>query len=163
MDRMSTPLSFPESGRRVLVVDDDPDTQFILPAALTFAGYPTRVAANGIAALDFIDEELPDVIILDLAMPLLNGSDVLAMLKAREETRDIPIIACTAAVSSWDVPRLLKDGFGEVLLKPVDPRAVLSAVERLLAARGSRPSTADPLANQSLGAREPPPAQENEL
>jgi len=128
MDAESSPLR--RTRGRILVVDDDPDTQFIVPAALTHAGYEALVARDGLAALAVIRSDRPDVIILDFAMPELSGPDVLRALKNRPETREIPVIACTAVAGPSDVPTLLGQGFTEVLLKPVDPTVILDAVER---------------------------------
>jgi len=119
-----------ESRGRVLVVDDDPDTQVIIPTCLEHAGYEAQVAADGLSALAAIHRQRPDVVILDFAMPQLSGPDVLAALKADRATSDIPVIACTADAATADVPLLLQHGFAEVLLKPVDPSAVTRAVER---------------------------------
>ena len=120
-----------QSRARVLVVDDDPDTLIIIPTALEHAGYEVQVAADGIAALVAIRHEKPDVVILDFAMPLLSGPDVLAALKADRETSAIPVIACTAIAGLADVPALREQGFADVLLKPVDPTSVISAVRRM--------------------------------
>ena len=121
-----------ESPRlRVLVVDDDPDTQRIICKVLDHGGCEAQVAADGLSALAAIRHQRPDVVILDFAMPLLSGPDVLAALRADQETSDIPVIACTAAVAAAaDVPAFLDQGFREVLLKPVEPRTVMQAVER---------------------------------
>jgi CheY-like chemotaxis protein len=131
----------PRSGR-ILVVDDDPDTQIIIPAALTHAGYELRVAEDGLAALAAIRSEIPDIIILDFAMPNLSGPDLLRVLKSHGETRNIPVIACTAVAGLSDVPELLDQGFAEVLLKPVDPAVVVRAVERVQ--RQAAPTQARP-------------------
>jgi|SRR5689334_19460137 len=121
---------------RVLVVDDDPDTQMIIAKVLDHAGCEAQVVSDGLAALAAIRSQKPDVVILDFAMPMLSGPDVLAALKAERETRDIPIIGCTAAVAvTADVPALLEQGFIEVLLKPVEPAAMLRAIERACANR----------------------------
>ena len=116
---------------QVLVVDDDPDTQLIICKVLEHAGCDAQVAVDGLSAPAAIRSQRPDTVILDFAMPLLSGPDVLAALKADPETRDIPIIACTAVVAGpSDVPALLDLGFTEVLLKPVEPEMIRGAVER---------------------------------
>lgn len=117
--------------RRVLVVDDDADMVCITTAALEYAGYEVQVATDGLAALAAIRRDRPHAVILDLAMPLLSGPDVLAALKADQETSAIPVIACTAIAGIADVATLKEHGFDEVLLKPVEPRAVIRAVELL--------------------------------
>src|SRR5436190_23215991 len=73
--QMRTETEAVESRRRghVLIVDDDPDTQFIFLAALEYAGYRVRIEADGVGALVAIRQEVPDIVILDLAMPLLSG------------------------------------------------------------------------------------------
>jgi CheY-like chemotaxis protein len=123
----------PQRARvRVLVVDDDPDTQLIISKVLEHAGCDAEVAADGLSALAAIRRQRPHAVILDFAMPMLSGPDVLAALKADRETRDIPIIACTAAVAApADVPALLELGFTEVLLKPVEPEMLRAAVGRV--------------------------------
>jgi CheY-like chemotaxis protein len=128
---MTAERTAPQEPRgRVLVVDDDPDTLFIIPTCLEQAGYEAQVAADGLSALAAIRRQRPDVVILDLAMPLLSGPDVLAALKADRDTSDIPVIACTALAGTADVPALLEQGFSEVLLKPVDISTVKRAVEQ---------------------------------
>jgi CheY-like chemotaxis protein len=113
----------------VLVVDDQ-RFALIISKVLEHAGYEAQAAVDGLSALASIRHQRPDVVILDFAMPMLSGPDVLAALKADPETSDIPIIACTAAVAGQaDVPALLDLGFTEVLLKPVEPGAVMHAVE----------------------------------
>jgi CheY-like chemotaxis protein len=104
---------------------------FISSAALEYAGYEVQVAGDGLAALAAIRQERPDVVILDFAMPLLSGPDVLTALKADRETSDIPVIACTAVAGLADVPAIRGQGFNDVLLKPVEPTAVVQAVERI--------------------------------
>ena len=130
---MRTETEAVESRRRghVLIVDDDPDTQFIFLAALEYAGYRVRIEADGVGALVAIRQEVPDIVILDLAMPLLSGLEVLAQLKADSATRAIPVIACTATATLNDVPMLRDHGFAEVLLKPIDPTVMVTAVDRV--------------------------------
>ena len=137
-DSQAVPTPTPTRTRlRVLVVDDDSDTQLIIAKVLEHAGCDAQIVADGLSALAAIRRERPDVVILDFAMPMLSGPDVLAALKADRQTSDIPIIACTAAVAATaDVPALIEQGFTEVLLKPVEPAAVMHAIER--ACRGAQ-------------------------
>jgi len=116
--------------RIVLLVDDDQDTQFIFQAALEYAGYTVRIAADGAIAMTALERERPDVIVLDFAMPELSGPEVLARLKADPTTNGIPVIACTAVPGFADLPRLRELGYAAVLLKPVDPTAVIAAVNQ---------------------------------
>jgi|SRR5438105_4085590 len=139
--RIEAPGDRPTRRCLVLVVDDDPDTRFIFPAALEHAGYEARVEADGAAALAAIRSDPPDIVVLDLAMPRLSGLEVLARMKEDPRTRAIPVIACTAVATQADVPDLRSHGFSDILLKPVDPSAVIASVARLsLDALGGRPN-----------------------
>ena len=129
---MSSPSGDAEVRRGlVLVVDDDPDALFILPAALEHGGYEVCLAVDGETAIAAVKRERPDVVILDFAMPRLSGPEVLALLKADPATSSIPVIACTAVPVPGDVPLLRLAGYADVLLKPVDPSAMVAAVERV--------------------------------
>ena len=126
----ATPTGLPKHRLRVLIVDDDPDSQLIISKVLENAGCEAQVAADGLTALAAIRAQRPDAVILDFAIPLLSGPDVLTALKADPETSDIPIIACSAdIVGMADVPALLDQGFTEVLVKPVASATVMRAVE----------------------------------
>jgi two-component system phosphate regulon response regulator PhoB len=115
----------------VLVVDDDLDSRFIFVAALEHHGYTVREATDGEFAIKAIELERPDVVILDFAMPKLSGPEVLTRLKADPATSGIPVIACSAVLLLTDVPRLRALGYADVLLKPVDPGALVAAVHRI--------------------------------
>lgn len=82
--------------RNVLVVDDDPDAREILTEILITLGLSVRQATNGLDALNKIMEEPPDMVILDLSMPHMDGTNVLAQLRANPETSDLPVLVFTA-------------------------------------------------------------------
>jgi two-component system cell cycle response regulator DivK len=116
----------------ILVVDDDEDSRRILMYGLGSAGYRVFFAENGAAAVELCRVVLPSLVIMDLAMPEMDGYAATRALKADERTRDVPVIAWSARVFSADAPELLSAGFDDVLPKPSLPGDVIEAVRRLV-------------------------------
>src|SRR5688572_28475648 len=85
--------------KRVVVADDDPDIVDILTFNLEAAGYAVQSAADGEAARDLILSTLPDLVVLDVMMPKMDGLEVLTILKAQAQTRSIPVVMLTAKTS----------------------------------------------------------------
>ena len=115
----------------MLVVEDDPALRDLYRSALTSAGYTVVAVEDGVDALRRIDGSTPAAVVLDLALPRLNGYDVTRELKSRPDTRHIPIVI----VSGTDPRGLDSSDFACVLRKPVDPEAVVIAVDRCLKGR----------------------------
>jgi CheY-like chemotaxis protein len=138
---------------RVLVVDDCPDTVTSLQLLLSSWGYEARAATDGLTALDLADSFQPDVVVLDIALPGMDGYEVAKRLRRPSSEKPI-IIAHSGYRTEADVRRSLKAGFAAHLAKPVDPediRKVLIICEKWLhlnppAQRedGSRPTTSLP-------------------
>ena len=116
----------------ILVVDDDEDSRRILMYGLGAAGYRVFFADNGAAAVELCRVVLPSLVIMDLAMPEMDGYTATRVLKADEHTRDVPVIAWSARVFSADASDLRDAGFDEVLPKPSLPADVIEAVRRLI-------------------------------
>jgi CheY-like chemotaxis protein len=114
----------------ILVVDDDEDSRRILMYGLGSAGYRVLLAENGAAAVELCRNILPNLVIMDLAMPEMDGYAAARTLKADERTRDVPIIAWSARVVSGENRELHDAGFDEVLGKPALPADVIEAVRR---------------------------------
>lgn len=113
----------------ILVVDDDTPIRSLLRQELTEAGYEVREASNGKAALDMVRLNKPDLIILDVMMPEINGFDVAAVLKNDPATMDIPIIILSIV---QDKERGLKIGVDRYLTKPINTEQLFHEVEELL-------------------------------
>lgn len=115
---------------KVLVVDDDPCIRSLLAAWLQDAGYRVGVAGDGQQALEQVRRDRPDVLLLDLAMPRLDGYGVIKWLRQQPESRDLPILVLSADV--W-APRNLRglriEGF---LSKPFDLDEVLARVKEFV-------------------------------
>lgn len=113
----------------ILVVDDEPGIVDIARANLEGLGYRVISAGNGLEALELIRQESPDLVILDILMPEVDGWDVLERVEADPEMAGIPIIMLTARVSDEDVLRGLESGAVEYMTKPFYPQELVAAVK----------------------------------
>jgi CheY-like chemotaxis protein len=114
----------------VLVVDDHEMLRSGLSVALTAAGYSVDSAADGLEALAAVSEARPDVVVLDLRMPVLDGHATLARLRADPATASIPVVIATAAEDQRS--RTLADGAAGFITKPIDARQLLREVSLAL-------------------------------
>ena len=114
---------------RVLVVEDEPDLLLVLRVNLESAGFETSLAADGETALARIAQERPDVVVLDLMLPVLDGWEVLRDLNERG---DMPaVVVCSAKRDPRDQVRAEELGAAAYLVKPFDPEEVVNAVRAL--------------------------------
>ena len=121
---------------KILVVDDEPDIVRFVAKLMTARGHEVRTAVDGFEALELVGAEHPDVIILDLHLPTMDGFEVCRRLKADEATRSIPIVMMTAAYVSIDDARKGEgSGADEYVVKPFLREVLIHNVERLLAPR----------------------------
>lgn len=124
----------------VLLVEDEPAQREVLSYNLTAEGFEVMVASNGDEALEAVAETAPDLILLDWMMPHVSGIEVCRRLKARPETRGIPIIMLSARSEEVDKVRGLETGADDYVIKPY---SVVELMARLRAQlRRVRPSTA---------------------
>lgn len=122
------------TGKHILIVDDYPDALDIWALYLRSLGYRVSTAGDGEAALAQAGRLLPDLIVLDLELPLLSGFDVAKRLRANPETEFIPLIAATGFSHLAQLDRARKCGFDHIVIKPCDPDALVEEIERLLIA-----------------------------
>jgi two-component system cell cycle response regulator DivK len=123
------------TASRILVVEDDPDNRRIVVKVLSVDGYATLEAADGESAVALARREHPDAIIMDLAMPGVDGWEAARRLKADPATADIPIVALTAFALRGDEDRAREAGCDAYLSKPCRPQAIRDVVGRLLQRR----------------------------
>lgn len=116
----------------ILVVDDQPANCELLEALLTVKGYDVDIAFSGEQALEMVDRQLPDLILLDIMMPGMNGFEVAARLKSAPETKCIPIIMITALEDRDSRLTGLEVGAEEFLSKPIDRSELWVRVRNLL-------------------------------
>jgi len=122
----------------VLVVDDGAHGREIFAEYLEFRGFRVATAADGLEALDKAFELLPDVILMDLSLPQLDGWEATKRLKSDDRTRTIPIIALTAHALASAHDKAMAAGCDSVVTKPCIPRDLEAEVRRQLAARSER-------------------------
>src|SRR6516164_466884 len=118
---------------KILIVDDDPDLVDLLRQAFTLAGYETDTATTGVEALRKAQQSRPDVVVLDLVLPELNGYGVCEMLRRIPSTSAVPILMIT--VLPGEFPRLagVEAGADAYVNKPFQIMELLSRIEDLLA------------------------------
>jgi DNA-binding response OmpR family regulator len=129
-------------NRKVLVVDDDPSIRRLLNATLELEGYTVAMASDGEEALAELPTSQPDVVVLDVMMPKLNGLDVLDRIRRNPETATLPVILLTAKSSKEDVWEGWQRGVDYYMTKPFDVEELLRFIEFVLAG-GNAPSTDD--------------------
>jgi CheY-like chemotaxis protein len=120
------------SKAKVLIVDDEPFNIDVLEQALDGTDYQVVTASNGKEAWDKIQSEQPDLILLDLMMPVMDGFAVLAKVKEDSMLRDIPIIIVSAEHDSKSVVKGIKQGAEDYLIKPVNTAHFLQKVKEFL-------------------------------
>ena len=127
---------------RVLIVDDEPSIAKILRKQLEVAGFDVTVAVDGLEGLTKAREAHPDVIVLDVMLPKMNGHEVCRTLKQDADMKRIPILMLTAKAQRQDQEEALKHGAEAYLTKPFQLEELLANVRSLLA--------------KAAGAQEPP-------
>lgn len=121
---------------KVLLVDDDMDTLRLVGLMLQRQGYEVRVASSGQQALSMVQSELPDLILLDIMMPEMDGYEVARRLRAANATADIPIIMFTAKTQVDDKVMGFEAGADDYLTKPTQPRELFAHMKAVLSRAG---------------------------
>ena len=121
----------------VLLVDDNEDCRIIYGSTLRHAGYRVCTADDGLECLASAEADKPDLILLDIGMPRMDGMEALEKLKQNPNTVGIPVVAVSTRVNKDQHETVLKAGFSEVLLKPITPAQILASVQRHLPLGGN--------------------------
>jgi len=122
-------------AERILIVDDDPLLCNLLRMALGRAGFQTVEVYSGDAALQYLETQTVDVILLDVMMADVNGFDVLRRLKANPNWKAIPVVFLTARVDAISQKTGLDIGAVDYLTKPITPELLIERIQAVLAAR----------------------------
>ena len=143
--------SDPPAGRpaRILIVDDEPLNVDYLEQELEGRGFETESAANGLEALERVAASPPDLVLLDVMMPGMDGISLLRILKADPETRLMPVVLMTALNAVEDRVRGIEAGADDFLSKPVDERELLARINTALAFKRAVDDTVDELRSTS--------------
>jgi two-component system cell cycle response regulator DivK len=115
----------------VLIADDDRDQRDMYARYLTAQGFPVMVATNGAEALIIARQAHPDMIVMDLSMPHLDGWEATRRLKRDPSTQDIPVVVCTGHVAGRAAEVALDAGRDAFLVKPCLPRDLLAEIQRV--------------------------------
>jgi two-component system phosphate regulon response regulator PhoB len=126
--------------RRVLVVDDEEDILELVRYHLVRNGYKTTCVTSGEAALKAARTDLPDLIVLDLLLPGVDGLEVCRILRADQKTKHLPIIMLTAKGEEADVVAGLELGADDYVTKPFSPRVLMARVKTVLRRRETAPA-----------------------
>jgi CheY-like chemotaxis protein len=121
-------------GKTVLLVEDDSWLRYIMAELLADDGYQVLEAATGTQALALVEQEAPDVVVLDLNLPEMSGLDVLHALRNSERTFELPVIVVSGTVDGEAIKRLsrLAERADDVLEKPVDVGLLFERVEQVI-------------------------------
>lgn len=131
---MSGPRS-PRSGRErplLVVADDEPDILTLLGAILRGAGYDVMAAADGEEAVRMVEDHHPDLVVLDVAMPRMDGREATAAIRRSAHAERIPVLLISASTSDADRDLALGAGADAFVAKPFSPQALIARVRALL-------------------------------
>lgn len=124
-----------EQMPRVLVVEDDPQIARIVQIKLANNGYQVTLATDGGAGAREAVENPPDLVLLDIMMPVMDGYQVLRSIRANPSTSKVPVIMLTAKGQERDILTGLRDGATDYIVKPFSPAEVIARVDRALNGR----------------------------
>lgn len=117
---------------KVLLVEDNAMNKDMLSRRLIRRGYEVICAGDGVQAIEMANVELPDIILMDLSLPLLDGWEATRRIKAMPKIRDVPIIALTAHAMAGDREKALAAGCSDYASKPIDMEVLLKKIADLL-------------------------------
>lgn len=118
------------TGQRLLLVEDNEDNRVIYSTVLRHLGYEVIEAQDGVEAIELARSARPDLILMDISIPRMDGWQATRVLRADPVTRHIPIIALTAHALTDDRERASEVGFTSYLAKPIEPKLVVAEIRR---------------------------------
>ncbi len=119
-------------AKNILVVDDDPLLCSLLESALIRSGFECHTVLNGQNALDHIQKHAPDLVVLDIMMPGIDGFEVARHIRATPQTADTPIIMLTGRIDASSQRNGLDAGVDTYMTKPISPMQLIDAIYKLL-------------------------------
>ena len=123
------------AGQVILIVDDNANNRKLTRDVLEFSGFGTLEATGGVEGVEMAQEHVPDLVLIDIRMPDLSGTEALKLLKEDSRTAQIPIVALTSSTMRGDEERFLAEGFDGYLQKPISVRELPDQVRSHLRAR----------------------------
>ena len=119
-------------GKKILIVDNSDKSRMVSRRLLREAGYATVEATDGETAIGLARKSLPDLVLMDIQMPVVDGILTMRMLKAEETMKNIPVIAVTSYAFHGNEEMLLGEGFVATIAKPLNPRMLITLVRSIL-------------------------------
>ncbi len=119
-------------GKKILVVEDNPDNRILITDVLTSLDYETVVAVDGEEGVDAATAEIPDLILMDLSLPKMDGWTATGHIKANPDLAHIPVIALTAHAMVGDREKALAAGCDDYISKPIDLRELANKLQEYL-------------------------------
>ncbi len=119
-------------AKLILIVDDEPKNVTLIRDLLQVNGYSTNEAINGKQAVELANEDIPDLILMDIQMPEMDGIEATGILKTDAATKNIPILALSSYAMMGDKERLLKAGCDGYMSKPLNIKEFLKTVAEFL-------------------------------
>ncbi len=123
--------------KKILIVEDDQDLRHVLQVHLELLGYDSILAVNGKEAVDLATSQVPDLIVMDIMMPQMNGLQAARLIRENPITRSTPILAMTARFTSEDKEECLRSGCDDYISKPFTSKQLISIIEKLLDQKSS--------------------------
>jgi two-component system cell cycle response regulator DivK len=120
---------------KILVIEDNADNAILIRELFETAGHQLTVASTGQQGIEMATSDRPDIILLDIQLPDIDGTEVLKRIRASDKVKQIPIIAVTSYAMTGDRELLLDVGFDEYVEKPINVMAFLKIVEGILQRR----------------------------
>ncbi len=121
--------------RRVLVVEDNENNIYLIRFILQKNGFEFIGAKDGAAGVELAVKEKPDLILMDIALPVLDGYEATKRIKANKETKDIPVIALTSYAMVGDREKALNSDCNGYIEKPINPETFVAEMEKYLSAK----------------------------
>lgn len=138
---------------KVLIAEDNPVNRELLREVLEVRGYVVSEAGDGEQALRMIEEEMPDILLLDLGMPALDGYGTVRRIRADSRFAKLPVLAVTAYAMRGDREKIMDSGFDGYLSKPIHTATLLEEINRLLAGKDGDASLVQSLGAERAGAK----------
>ncbi len=118
--------------KKILLADDEEDIKTVIKLYLESKGYDVVTSYDGLDTLDKVKAEKPDLILLDIMMPVINGFEVCKQLKADENTSHIPIVMLSAASQADSVEQAIEAGAVDYIMKPFEPPRIEAILKKIL-------------------------------
>ena len=117
---------------KILVVEDSPAQREMIIGLLKDEGLDVVEASDGVSALEVIEGQIPDVVVLDVVMPRMNGYEVCRLLKSQESTQEVSVVMCSSKGEEFDRYWGMKQGADAYITKPFRPKELIGTIKQLL-------------------------------